>query len=178
MQNSPQALMVKAALARKEGRLDDAHRDLTAAVAGYRSNGPAGLARALMALGQIERDQKRADRALPLYEEAVALYRESGESLDFAHAARHLGDLHLDAGRLEEAGPYYREALGVYRRHPDARLLDLANALRPMAILSERVGNVAGAIELWREARNLYVAAGVTAGSAESSKALGRLTGA
>jgi hypothetical protein len=79
---------------------------------------------------------------------------------------------------LEFAEPCYVEALALYRSSGHtAPSLDLANAIRPLAILRERVGNVDEAILLWREARDLYLAVNVRAGVAECSKHLDQLGG-
>jgi hypothetical protein len=53
----------------------------------------------------------------------------------------------------------------------------LANAIRPLAILKERAGEVEEAIHLWRQARDLYAAVNVQAGVAESSAHISDLGG-
>ena len=142
MSDEPMKLVEQAACARRENRLFDAHRDLVRAVDLYRQAGvPAELARALMALGQIERDLGRGEAARSLYEEAVSLCRGQSDVLRLAHTVRHLGDLYQEAGSVELAGPCYEEALALYRTSGHtAPPLDLANAVRPLAILRERVG--------------------------------------
>ena len=89
------------------------------------------------------RREGRLDDALHLYEEAVALCRLDNDPLQLAHTVRHLGDVHHDAGRLDRAEHCYREALAWYRAHPNTPPLDLANTLRPLAILEERLGRTA-----------------------------------
>ncbi len=169
-------LLDDASRARRERRLDDARRDVTAAVALCRGTGTRrDLARALMASGQIERDLGRGAAAWPFYEEAVALSREDGEPLALAHSARHLGDLHREAGRLDQAGTCYDEALRLYRAQEETDRLDLANAIRPLAILREATGDAAAARGLWAEARDLYAAAGIAAGVTECTARLARL---
>jgi tetratricopeptide (TPR) repeat protein len=123
----------------------------------------------------LERDLGHGDAALPLYEDAVAICRLEDDALRLAHAVRHLGDVHLDGDRLDRAEPCYREAVALYRAHPQAPPLDLANALRPLAMLEEHLGRTAQAVALWTEARDLYAAADVQAGVAESAEHLGRL---
>ena len=170
-------LMRRAARARREGRLVDAHRDYAAAVAICHQTGvPQELVQALKGLGQIERDLGHGDTARPLYEEAVAICRKSDDSLTLAHTLRHLGDIHQDAGRSEMAEPCYHEALALYRGHERTSPLDLANAIRPLAILTGDAGRVKEARALWEEARDLYAAANVRDGVAESSARLARLS--
>ena len=131
-------------------------------------------AQALRNLGEIERGSDHEAARLH-YEEAVALYREEGNTLRLAHTVRHLGDAHHDAGRAELAEPCYREALELYRGHRDAPPLDLANAIRSMAVLKEETGDAESARWLWEEARDLYAAVNVPEGVAESSARLAAL---
>ncbi len=177
MSDSVPTLLQRADLARRENRLPDAHRDLLEAVALCRHSGTRrDLVRALKGLGQIERDLNRGDAALVLYEEAVAICRGEDDALALAHTIRHLGDIHRNAGRMELAEPCYHEALAIYRNHEQTLPLDLANAIRPLAILKEQAGEAEEAIRLWTEARDLYAAVDVGAGVAESSARLARLT--
>lgn len=177
MSESLNELVKRADRARAEGRLTDAHRDLSEAVALCRktASGPNHLALALQKLAQIERDMGHGDRAQPLQAEAVALWRDADEPLRLAHAVRHLGDIHQDAGRIDQAEPCYDEALALYRADPRTQPLDLANAIRPLAILKERTGDDALAMSLWREAENLYATVDVAEGVAESQARLAHL---
>ncbi len=170
-------LMKEADRARRENRPADAHRDLVEAVALCRQAGAQGeLVQALKGLGQIERDLGHGDAARPLYEEAVAICREEGDVLTLAHTVRHLGDIHRDAGRVELAEPCYHEALALYRSHEGTPPLDLANAIRPLAMLKDAAGEVEEARRLWEEARDLYEAVSVREGVAECSARLARLS--
>jgi tetratricopeptide (TPR) repeat protein len=167
-------LLRQAEEARREKRLDDARRDLVAAVALCRSAGaPGELARMLKALGRIERDRGELEEARSLYEEAVGVYRGLDDPLALAHTVRHLGDVHREAGRPELAGPCYDEALSLYRSHDEATPLDLANAVRSLAVLKDGTGDVAEARRLWGEAKRLYREVGVSEGVAECSARLG-----
>lgn len=169
-------LIARGFRARRADRLSDAHRHFTRAVAaGRRSRSSLALVRALKGLGQIERDLGRGDAALPLYEEAVRLCRVHGDVLLLAHTVRHLGDIHQDAGRTRLAEPCYREALKIYRSHGRAAPLDLANALRPLAILEETLGQTKQAVDHWTEARDLYARLNLREGVAESTEHLYKL---
>jgi tetratricopeptide (TPR) repeat protein len=169
-------LIARGYRARRAWRLPDAHRHFTQAVAVSRRSGSSpALVRALKGLGQIERDLGRGDAALPLYEEAVRICRVEGDALRLAHTVRHLGDIHQDAGRRDVAGPCYEEALAIYRSHGRTAPLDLANAIRPLAILHETLGQPKQAIDLWTEARALYARLNVREGVDESSEHLSKL---
>jgi len=177
MGDPAQKLMEQAVQARREGRLADAQRGWTEAVSLCRNAGSRhDLITALKGLGQIERDLQNGAAALALYEEAVTLSRVAGEPLRLAHTIRHLGDMHREAERLELAERCYDEALTLYRENAkQTAALDLANAIRPLAILQERKGNLEQAKSLWKEAKELYAAVDVTAGVAESSSHLAQL---
>ena len=187
MSNSAVTLMRRAARARRdalsgniadvENLMAEAHSDLVEAVRLCRQPGKQSeLVKALKALGQIERDLGRGEAARPLYEEAVAICRDASDPLTLAHTLRHLGDIHRDAGRAALAEPYYNEALALYRGHDRTPSLDLANTIRPLAILKDNAGQIEEARLLWEEARDLYTAVNVPEGVAESSARLARLS--
>lgn len=162
--------------ARREGRYEDAERDLLGAIARSRQDGVrTALIRALKSLAHVVRDQGQDERGRHLYEEAVALAREEADPLLLAHTVRHLGDLHLAAGRLTEAEPCYVEALELYGATSEAAPGDHANAVRPAALLKEAMGETGAALELWSEARRLYAQAGVVEGVAECEERLSAL---
>jgi hypothetical protein len=73
--------------------------------------------------------------------------------------------------RLDDARRDLTAAVG----REDAATLDLANAIRPLAILKETTGDAAAARRLWEEARDLYAAAGIAAGVTECTARLARL---
>jgi len=158
---------------RREGRLEDARLSFTDAVAAARAAGnDTDLVLALKGLGQVERDLGRGERALALYEEAAELCLAGEDLGGLAHTLRHLGDIHQDAGGWTQAGEYYLQALSLYRRDASVTPLELANALRPLAQLRERLGDPVAAQPLWREARALYLAAGIAEGAAECDRHL------
>jgi tetratricopeptide (TPR) repeat protein len=118
------------------------------------------------------RDLGNDERAVLLYEEAVGLSRAEGDPLLLAHTVRHLGDLHRRADRLTQADTCYREALALYRSADAADAGDVANALRPAALLKERQGDPDAARALWSEAKTLYAAAGIQQGVDECDRHL------
>ena len=166
----------QAAQARREHRPAEARRDLVEAVNICRkTEDRPRLAGALTGLGQIERDLKNPGEALRHYEEAAAIYRSAGNLLKLAHTVRHIGDIHQDEGRLQLAEPCYHEALAIYRAHKETPPLDLANAIRGLALVKGSLGATQEARALWEEARDLYAAVGVEAGVRESSRRIGLL---
>jgi tetratricopeptide (TPR) repeat protein len=168
-------LLNQAHRARRESLEGDADALLARAVALARETDDRnGLGRVLAALGQRARDRRETEAAIAHYEAAAAIARTEDDMFAVAHRLRHVGDLHLERDRHDLAEQFYAEALALYRSRPGAQPLDVANTLRPMAILRERHGNAA---PLWREARDLYAQAGVEAGVAEATRRLGEAAG-
>src|SRR5262249_3458358 len=107
-----------------------------------RSGSRRKLIQALKGLGQIARDLRGNIAALRYYEEAVDLCRKEDDELLLAHTVRHLGDIHHELKRDDLAEPCYQEALAIYRANKQASTLDLANAVRPFAVLQEAAGRI------------------------------------
>jgi hypothetical protein len=89
---------------------------------------------------------------------AVALLRDVGDQPALAHAVRHLADILVADGQAGEATESITEMLTLYRTHPDARPLDIANALRSAAVHAEAVGDNETARAFWIQARERYAA--------------------
>ena len=123
-----------------------------------------GLGHCLAWLGQIARDEGDSALALRHYRDAASIARARGDVLVLAHRLRHIGDIHLDRDEVGEAEPWLVEALQLYRSRDDARILDVANALRPMAIFHEKGGQASAAAAFREEAAALYARAGVKIG--------------
>jgi tetratricopeptide (TPR) repeat protein len=162
--------------ARREGRLDEAERELRAAIDASRAAGAGRqLTDALGKLAHVMRDLDQPEAALPLSEEAVAVSRSGDDPLRLAHAIRHLGDLHRAGARLADADRCYSEALAIYRSAEAPDALDFANALRPAALLKHALGDRAAARQLFAEARDRYRDAGIDAGVQECARHLALL---
>jgi tetratricopeptide (TPR) repeat protein len=167
-------LLDRAGLARREGRLADAYRDSTEAhLLSQKGGDPDCSIRALRMLGQIRRDEGRPEHALQHYLEAVAVCRTHGGALRLAHAIRHLGDLLVELRRLDEAAIEYETALALYRQESSRTPLDLANTLRAIAVIKQKIGDARAARPFWEEARTLYSAANIEPRVAECELHLG-----
>src|SRR2546428_14036791 len=97
---------------------------------------------------------------------AVASARRGEDSLRLAHSVRHLGDAYYYAGRWALAEPCYVEALSIYREDNKTLPLDLANAVRSLAVLKDDTGASDEARRLWQEVHNLYTSLKASAGLA------------
>jgi tetratricopeptide (TPR) repeat protein len=129
----------------------------------------------LIQLGAKARAGRNLAAAREFYEEAARGYFEAGDRLLYAHTLRHIADMYVDERKLERARPLYIEALENYRGNLKTTVLDLANAVRPYALLLEASGEIEEARELWREARTLYSAVRVDAGVKECEQHLSQL---
>jgi tetratricopeptide (TPR) repeat protein len=177
MSSTTEALLTEGHQARREHRLEDAKRIFAEAVEAARSSKDRPtLAEALAGLGQIERDLGGIDAARQHYEEAVVVCRATGDSQKLAHMVRHLGDILREEERWLPAQTCYEEALEIYRWNPETPPLDLANAIRGFALLKDKTGRHKDALDLWREARELYKAVNVEAGVEEGDRQIERLS--
>ena len=164
----PETLLASGRQARSENQCEEA-RDLFAqAVAESRwVADPALLAKALKALGQIERELQHGATAIDCYSEAVAIYRGTGDRLACADALRHIADILAEQNSLTEAEAVYSEALEIYRIHAQANPLEQAHAMRGLAQLKSGGEAHEEALFLWQGASHLYGAAGESARVAE-----------
>lgn len=169
-------LIKQAITERREHRLSDAHIIYSQALAHSRQHGtPNEVVKALKGLGQIERDLDNIEAARELYLEAVTLCRTEQPTHQLAHAIRHLGDIYQDNQQFELAEGCYQEALALYRKETPTPALDMANTLRPFALLKEKIADPTSAKELWQEALAFYTEVDVQAGMTECSSHLARL---
>ena len=139
-------------------------------VSGHNQSDPVARAQELRLRGESAR---RTDGAMArlCYEEAVVLLREADQPLVLAHTIRHLGDVYLEQGRPDLAEPCYHEALGLYRSNDDDSSLDLANAVRSLAVLRWEQART-----LWEEVNHLYISLQVEAGIKESADRVAALS--
>lgn len=125
--------------------------------------------------GRRARGDGKLAVARALYAEAAKIYRDQNDLLAYAHTIRHIADMYQDEFKLVEAKPLYEESLQLYRRNVATKILDLANAIRPYALLNEEQGNRDLARELWREARQLYASLRLEPGISECDAHLSKL---
>lgn len=162
--------------ARRAGQANEAWRHLIAAEAICRSTGRRrDLVTTLAGMAQLHRDAGDAASALPLFDEAVTHCQQLRDPHLLAQALRHLGEVHLELRGFDRAQQHLQDALNLYRTQPGTPPLDLANAVRPLAVCLERQGADDEARALWAEARDLYDTLGIPEGVAECAAAVARL---
>ncbi|MBP2158420.1 MULTISPECIES: tetratricopeptide repeat protein [Asticcacaulis] len=102
--------------ARRDGRYAEARTSLDALILIARRQANDILwAQALTVKAQVECDDDHAVAAVPLYEEAVKLYRQTSDVLALASTLRHLGDTYQTCEEYDEASSRYEEALTIYQ---------------------------------------------------------------
>jgi tetratricopeptide (TPR) repeat protein len=169
-------LIERSSEARRNGDHETAIRLAEAAMETARcSNDLNGRGSALAQLARLRRDERRPDAAVKLYEEAAGIAREQGDFLALAHRLRHIGDVSAEQGDLGRAEECYDEAGHLFEAYGTGQLT-MANFLRSKALLREKQGANAAAVQLWTDARVLYAASGIDAGVEESDRRLMRLS--
>ena len=91
--------------------------------------------------------------ALACYREALALYRQLGETQEEATALNNLGFASFSLGEPQPAEEYYRQALAIRRATGDRA--GEAQALNNLAVLYRSLGEIDEALKTYGEAREI-----------------------
>jgi non-specific serine/threonine protein kinase len=108
--------------------LEEGRRWLTRALTGSPEVSPALHARALHGAGQLAHWQGDDAQAVPLFEKALALWREAGDRRGTALALMLLGIVAEHRGDYEAARPYLEEATALYQAEGAAAWVALAGS--------------------------------------------------
>ena len=123
------------------------------------------------------RRQGRLSDATALYEEAAESFQKEQQPARWAHALRHAAEFAVRAGDCATGLREARVVLEYYRSTPPTSL-EMANALRVMALAESAAGELDNAREHWGEARDLYMDAGVADGVVEADRRVSALCAA
>jgi DNA-binding SARP family transcriptional activator len=134
---------------------------------------PARIARASLALSAVFQPTGRHEAAIPLAEEAAAIYRSLGNSSGEAESGDHIGLAHQRTARYREALAYFSEARFLYRTAADSR--GVADTLSHSAIACWHLGRYPEANTHLHEALSLYRDMGDRRGEAKALNNLGRI---
>jgi DNA-binding winged helix-turn-helix (wHTH) protein/tetratricopeptide (TPR) repeat protein len=105
-----------AALLQRRGRYREARNQLEPLVENLRHGGDKSLLGAAMgSLGSIAEAQGEMSTALPMYQEAVSLFKETGYKPEYAGAMRSVGKALFKSGDIEGAKQALSEALSTDR---------------------------------------------------------------
>jgi tetratricopeptide (TPR) repeat protein len=102
-------------------------------------------ATAATSLGRQAREEGDFPAARQHYANAARVYREADDLLAYAHTLRHIADVYRQKRNSKDAKPLYEDALELYRSDLNTKLLDLANTVRPYALLLEEEGEAEAA---------------------------------
>lgn len=131
----------------------------------------------LRSRAEAERRNRNFPAARALYEQAAAAMRTGADPHRLAHTLRHLGLLCAEMDDLAAAETHCREALAIYEANPGAPPLDVANAVRALALVREAAGDLTEAEALWIDARRRYAELSVTEGVEGTTRRLERIAG-
>ena len=120
-------------------------------------------------LAYVERALHDEQSAEAHYRRATEMFRTLHDPYRTAHNMRHLADILRETGKPLEAAPFYSESIEFFRKSGEYPL-QLANALRGLALMQGDVKDFAGSLQSWSEAKALYQMVSVDAGVAESRK--------
>ncbi len=134
---------------------------------------PARIARALLALSAVRQQTGRHEAALPLAEEAAAIYRSLADRAGEAESLDQIGLAHQRTARSREALAYFNEAWVLYRAAADPR--GVADALSHSGIACWHLGRYPEANAHLREALSVYRDVGDRRGEAKALNNLGRI---
>jgi tetratricopeptide (TPR) repeat protein len=134
---------------------------------------PARTARASLELSEVSQQTGRYEAALPLAEEAAAIYRSLADRRGEADALDQAGLAHQRAGRSREALGYFHEARFLYEETADIR--GVAATLSHCGIASWWLGRYPDAEQQLREALALYGDVGDRRGQAKTLNNLARI---
>jgi tetratricopeptide (TPR) repeat protein len=174
-QRAPQILIQQGRKARHERRLEDARSSFREALEQCGCDDDPRLVAELHAeLAYVERALHDEQSAEAHYRRAAEMFRALGDQLRTAHNVRHLADILRETGRPLEAAPFYAESIEFFRRSGEYPL-QLANALRGLALMQGDLGDFAGSLQSWAEAKALYQMVNVDSGVAESRNRIDEL---
>ena len=123
------------------------------------------------------RRQGRLSDATALYEEAAKSFQAEKQLARWAHALRHAAEFAIRAGDPATGLSEAQLVVDYYRSSPPTTL-EMANALRVMALAETAAGEKDSAVVHWSEARGLYRDAGVADGVLEADRHVALLSAA
>jgi DNA-binding CsgD family transcriptional regulator/tetratricopeptide (TPR) repeat protein len=121
----------------------------------------AARARALNTVGNLEHRHGEHERAEAHYEEALNLWRESGDRRDIAVSLHNLGIVTLQRGDFEQAEALHDESLAIFRALGDQH--SVALSLTGLGVLARNRGDRERARAYYEESLALFRALGDSA---------------
>jgi DNA-binding SARP family transcriptional activator/tetratricopeptide (TPR) repeat protein len=134
---------------------------------------PARIAQAALALSMVQQQTGRPEDAVPLAEEAAAIYRSLADSRGEAESLDQIGLAHQRTARSREALAYFQEARMLYHAAADPR--GVADTLSHSGIACWHLGRNSEASAQLRDALAQYREVGDRRGEAKALNNLGRV---
>ena len=134
---------------------------------------PARIARVSLELGAVSQQTGRHEAAIPLAEDAAAIYRSAADRPGEAEALDQIGLAHQRAARSREALAYFNEAGILYREAADAH--GVATTLSHSGIACWQLGRYPEAMAYLNDALAGYREVGDRRGEAKTLNNLGRM---
>jgi tetratricopeptide (TPR) repeat protein len=139
-----------AGLAYARADYDEASRWLAVALEFWSSRDDLAVARLTNQLGMVRREQARFDEATALHEQALALYRASGDAWGEAAALNNLGVVRMFVGDFQRSTELHERALLLRRCINDDR--GVASSLGNLGNVARLQGDAENAWRLHNEA--------------------------
>lgn len=141
-----------------QGEYREAERDIAEARDAFATLGDSALARATFDLAVVVHRSGDFERAIPLFEEAIAFYRDRpGANEEAAFGLETIGQIRSAQRRFGEAEPLFREALAIRKKltagdddYTAADLIALARVLRDTDHLDAAEPVALEGLEMWR----------------------------
>jgi tetratricopeptide (TPR) repeat protein len=114
---------------------------------------PRGLAQCLSWMCVAAVQAGDYERAIDHAQDAIALARQSGDAFREAFTFFYLGNAYRGLKRTQEAAKAYAKAIGLFPEGPYGRIH--AAALLSLAAMSEKLGLLEPALQLYRSARDM-----------------------
>jgi len=170
-----EGLRLAAALApfwEMRGHIAEGRRQLEEMLADHQGS-PSTRARGLNGAGILVMREGEHRTSLALYQEALALRRELGDTLGMAVSLTNVGNAHVELGEYEQAEPAYAAALDLYRAVGDQS--GVATAFNNQAVATRELGQYERAEALAKESLALRRAQGDLRGVAEATNNLAQV---
>lgn len=127
----------------------------------------------LFNLGKLSEEIGQPQEALPLYQRAIELWRESGDKVGQATVLNALGSLAVKARQAIRAREYFEQALPLWREAGDNRGLAITHS--NLGFVQESGGALQSAVTAYEAALPFWQALGDRRGEANSRHDIGRL---
>jgi CHAT domain-containing protein/tetratricopeptide (TPR) repeat protein len=116
------------------------------------------LATAMSCLAQLYRDQGKADKAEPLFTDALAMRKRlfKGDHPDVADSLIDLAQLYLHQGKADKAEPLFTDALAMRKRLFKGDHPDVAQSLNNLGFLYQTQGKLGRAELLYTDALAMH----------------------